>query len=94
VLQWPLLPRERLRGRDPVTMRPRRPKNEAGAIRGVVVGLTASVLMIACGASTDTRDSKLGSGPDACSATESRCSRDNDCCSLWCVSGTCTRREP
>jgi hypothetical protein len=58
------------------------------------VAVVATGVLAACGASNGNRDSKLGRGPDACWATESRCRRDNDCCSLWCVNGVCDTRDP
>jgi len=63
-------------------------------MRGILLGAIATGLVTACGASSGNRDAKVGSGADACWATESRCRRDNDCCSQWCVSGSCERREP
>jgi hypothetical protein len=64
------------------------------AVRVLVVGVFVTLALVACAATNGTRDYKLGSGPDACWATESGCRRDNDCCSLWCVNGVCDTRNP
>ena len=58
-------------------------------IRTALVALV--VLVSACGASNP----KTAARGEECSRWDGEpCSRDTQCCSLWCVNGGCARREP
>jgi hypothetical protein len=46
------------------------------------------------GVTTTTAGSVQGGAPPQCMHRHSACEKDDDCCTLWCASGSCERREP
>jgi hypothetical protein len=66
----------------------------SNTVRAVVVLVCAAFVLVACGASGVKRNYLLGSGPSACWDIDSECVRSAECCSMWCVNGSCTQREP
>jgi hypothetical protein len=66
-------------------------------VRAVTLLVLAVLLLVACGATGGTgakRNYLLGSGPSVCWDVDSDCQRSSQCCSMWCVNGVCTQREP
>ena len=71
------------------------------AVLGPSAILIALACVISCGASPTQSASNSPAGPlasgddhDDCIHHGMSCSRDNDCCTLWCVNGVCTRKSP
>ena len=52
--------------------------------------------LIACGGPQSGATTTTGGtvSPSTCAHTSAPCERDSDCCSLWCVSGSCSRKQP
>jgi hypothetical protein len=71
-------------------------------IRRALVVLGCGVaLLTACAGSHDTSVGQtgttagsIGSSTGACIALHESCSINSDCCSQWCVSGSCSTRQP
>ena len=54
--------------------------------------LIVAVVVAACGA---TNTNATVASTEQCSRWDGEsCTRDTQCCSLWCVNHSCTRREP
>ena len=60
-------------------------------IRTTLIALI--VLVAACGAS-NPKTAAAARGEECSRWDGEPCSRDTQCCSLWCVNGGCARREP
>jgi hypothetical protein len=57
--------------------------------------LAAATLIACAGPQPGTTTTTGGTvSPAHCALTSAPCERDSDCCSLWCVNGLCTRRQP
>jgi hypothetical protein len=71
------------------------------AFLGPSAVLIALACGISCGASqTQSASTSPASSPasneegDNCIHHGMSCSRDNDCCTLWCANSVCTRKSP
>jgi hypothetical protein len=60
----------------------------------VIAGLACGISCGASNAPPGSTNMQPPSNPDACLHRGTTCVLDNDCCSLWCVNGVCTRRSP
>jgi hypothetical protein len=61
-------------------------------MKSFAAALLAAAIAAACG-TTQTRRATLGPASDSCLDKGSDCARDGECCSLWCVNGSCAMRE-
>lgn len=71
--------------------------NTRRAIRLAAPALFCAIGLVACaGSSADGRKGVTNLQPSShsCLQLSSSCAVDDDCCSLWCANGECTRREP
>jgi hypothetical protein len=67
-----------------------------------VLGPTSIFVALACGVSCGAAQTQSASNSspatsddrDECIHHGLSCSRDNDCCTLWCANGVCTRKSP
>jgi hypothetical protein len=63
----------------------------------LVSALTLGVSAACAGPATNmtsTTGGTVNANTAQCAGRHSSCVTDNDCCSLWCVDGSCARREP
>jgi hypothetical protein len=61
-------------------------------IRIATVLFVLASLAAAC--ATVDRKAALGPASDPCLDVGSDCTNSSACCSMWCVNGTCERKDP
>jgi hypothetical protein len=50
--------------------------------------------VVACAESGPSQGVTNPQAPNRCLPRGSNCAVDGDCCTLWCVNGTCVRKNP
>jgi hypothetical protein len=61
-------------------------------LRVTTIFVVATLLTVACGATTNNHHFYLGTGPDRCLDMDSDCQLAHECCSNWCVNNVCQYR--